>query len=853
MTAVEPGDGGLRQLSEAHRTELAASVIPEAVALARGYRTLYGTEDDLRILKDARIPRWAWRDDSAFPGLWIPLHRVSGEEISSQFKPAVPQLRNPTDRAPQKYASPVGALHLDVPPAVSEQVRDTARPLWITEGVKKADCLAGMGLAAVTLTGVFNWRNKQGTIGDWEDVPLRGRTVVVCFDSDAAVNRNVMMAMRRLGRWLESKGVAGVRYLVVPSEVDGTPVKGVDDWFAAGGTLPVLGDAALRELPSDGPQDAFFSDAALADLLCSEELDGTYRWASGLGWMRWNGRVWKTCTDVSVTETVRLWALEQFGRVIDRQRADPGQQMTPQMDGWRSVLSANRQRTLVGLAKGVLECAAEEFDAHPDLLNCPNGVVDLRTGALMSPDPDLLMSKIAGTEYVKGATHADWDQALTALPDDVRDWFQMRIGQAATGYQPDGVAVVSQGGGGNGKSTVMDGVADALGQYHIVVADRAMMGAASDNHPTEMMDFMGARIAVLEETPESRQLDSVRLKKLVDTKDIKARRIRQDSVEFPVTHSLFVNTNFRLVVVETDHGTWRRLALLRWPYTYRRTAAECLGEFDRVGDPTLKQRIDADPRAREAVLAWIVEGAQQWYAADRVMPEHPDRVRRDTAAWRMESDPVLGFIADRLVFDRESHVLSTELFTAFSDWTREHRNKEWSHKLFSARFGDHDACAQHSVELKKIKPREGLSHLNGSLTRATSYAAWLGLRFQSEDGDDDLDSDPFTPSRNDHGETLTCTVPPVPGKKITEPSRSDSRLTFLPEPPEPDLGTGFSGELPDDPFGVRNASEGPALDTPVYTEPETDGGTPAAAVPQTHRGTSANADTELGDEFDWGA
>jgi P4 family phage/plasmid primase-like protien len=843
----------LRLVSEAHRAELAASVIPDAVAQARGYRTLYGSEEDLRVLKDARIPRWAWRDDSAFPGLWIPLHRVSGEEISAQFKPAVPQLRNPTDRVPQKYASPVGALHLDVPPAVSEQVRDTSRPLWITEGVKKADCLAGMGLAAVTLTGVFNWRNKQGTIGDWEDVPLRGRTVVVCFDADAATNRNVMMAMRRLGRWLESKGVAGVRYLIVPSEVGDTAVKGVDDWFAAGGTLQALGDAALRELPSDGPQDAFFSDAALADLLCSEELDGTYRWASGLGWMRWNGRVWKSCTDVSITETVRLWALEQFGRVIDRQRADPGGQYTPQMDGWRSVLSANRQRTLVGLAKGILECAAEEFDAHPDLLNCPNGVVDLRTGALMSPDPDLLMSRITGTEYVKGATHADWDQALTALPDDVRDWFQLRIGQAATGYQPDGVAVVSQGGGGNGKSTVMDGIAEALGQYYIAVADRAMMGAASDNHPTEMMDFMGARIAVLEETPESRHLDTVRLKKLVDTKDIKARRIRQDSVQFPVTHALFVNTNFELVVVETDHGTWRRLALLRWPFTYRRTAAECLGDRDRVGDPTLKQRIDADPRAREAVLAWVVAGAQQWYAADRIMPEHPDRVRRDTAAWRMKSDPVLGFATDRLVFDRNSHVLSTELFAAFSDWMHEQRNKEWSQKLFLARFGGHDACAQHGVELKKIKPRNGLSRLNGSAAHASAYAAWLGLRFQTPEDVNDDDSDPFSPSQNDHGETLTCTVPAVPDEKITGLSREIARLTFLPELPEPDLGTDFSGALPDDPFGVLDGTVGTVLDTPVYTAPEAVGGTPAAPAPEPHPGTPVNAGNELGDEFDWEA
>ena len=55
---------------------------------------------------------------------------------------------------------------------------------------------------------------------------------------------------------------------------------------------------------------------------------------------------------------------------------------------------------------------------------------------------------------------------------------------------------------------------------------------------------------------------------------ITARYIRQDNITFRASHSLFTTTNYVPVVSETDHGTWRRLALLRFPYTFRKPGEE---------------------------------------------------------------------------------------------------------------------------------------------------------------------------------------------------------------------------------------------------------------------------------------
>lgn len=830
-------EGAPPELMPGHQRELEESRISPQVRDARRYETLYGTDEDRTRLKELRMPRWAWRDETAFPALLLPMYRVTGEEIGYQFKPALPQ-EAPGGKK-QKYASQSGVPNrLDVPPAVADDVRDPSTPLWITEGIKKADCLASHGKAVVTLTGVFNWRSKMGTLGDWEDIPLNGRTVVICFDSDARDKRNVLLAMQRFGRWLESKN-ARVMYLIVPAEVEleggaRVPVKGVDDFLHAGGTMDQLRDACMAQLPTDGARDAAFSDAVLTDTVCSEELDGTYRWAKGLGWMQWTGKVWLESSDVAVTEAIRQWALEQFNRVLEEQRRDANRDMGTQIDGWRSVLSASKLGNLVRLARGPLKCDPDDFDADPDLINCPNGIVDLRTGVVTPHDPDALMTKMTGADFVKNARHPDWDQALKALPEDVVGWYQIRMGQAFTGYMTsDDMILINQGGGANGKSTVADALAAVSGKrggYYCLVSDRVLLGSASDNHPTEVMDLMGARYAVLEETPEARRLDTNRVKKLAGTPQVTGRRIRQDPVTFEATHSLFINTNYKPLVDETDHGTWRRLALLRWPYTFRKPGEALLGPNDRHGDPTLRERIKQDPQALEAALAWVAEGARRWYELNKIMPEIPERVIRDTHEWRKESDPVLSFVGEHLTFDLDSCVAGAELRSVFNSWVTKKGSREWGDKTFLARFEGHDTLSTHSVEYKVVKNPRRLSTQNGFIHKTGTVRAWVGLAWSGEsDGTDEADNpgkDPFGGGEDPSGYgSYTSPVNEQNGSLGRVNSRSVTPVTDLETAPET-IKDETDETYPENPFAdlpedLPAVPESPALRGLVAADIET--------------------------------
>lgn len=705
------------RLSAEHIAELNGSRISRELIDGRGYCTV--DTDWREQLIDMGCPAWAVREDDAFPGLVIPMYDAkTGAYIGYQFKPRVPQLPPGRDK-PVKYVSPKGMSNrLDTHPAVRELVLDGTRPLWITEGMKKADSIASLGFAAVGLTGVWNWRREDKTLAEWEDIPLRGRTVVVCFDSDALTNPQVRHAMNRLVAWLRKKtGADGkVYYLPVPDHVGETPVKGVDDFLAAGGTPEAL-FAARTERPPGAhvSRDASFTDAFLTDTVCSEALAGHYLYTGGLGWMRYDGAKWSEVNEAAVVEEIRVWAKHQWEDVLEEHKQDQSREVADRIDNWRRVLTSSRLKALASLARGPLLQDATAFDAHPDLLNTPNGVVDLRTGELLDPDPAYLMTKCTGVPYDPAATSPDFEAALTALPEDVRGWYQVRIGQAFTGHMTsDDLMIVQQGGGKNGKSSVAVALQRAAGSYHVLVSDRVILGN-HDQHPTELMELKGARLALMEETPEARQLNVQQLKKVVGTPQITARKIRQDSVTFDASHSLFVNTNFPPAVAETDHGTWRRLAMVRFPYTFRMDPAEVRGPMDRLGDAGLRERLKSGPGIGPmAALAWAVRGAVQWYASG--FPAMPGRVIEDTDAWRMEGDLIMSFAEQRLEFAPEHHVRLEDLFQSFGQWLSSTGHKPWTQKTFQARFAAHDRILDRHAEYGQRRVGQ------------TKFRAWWGVR-----------------------------------------------------------------------------------------------------------------------------
>jgi putative DNA primase/helicase len=505
--------------------------------------------------------------------------------------------------------------------------------------------------------------------------------------------------------------------------VEPPPWAGAEEWELAAANAAAEGfdddqersDGEISSVASLPALPKYLDDARLVAWIAKYGLKGDWRYAGGMGWLSWDGRKWRMRREEDAREAVRLVSIEINRRSVGSASADRLKQVY-------QLLTSGRIGALTSLIKGVVSADPGDFDSKPDLLNVGNGVVDLRTSELLPHDRGLLLTKITETPYVVGATHPDWDTCLDSMTEEVAEWMQARIGQGVTGYMTsDDVLPICQGGGANGKSTFLAGLYGALGDHVVKVPDKLLQARPSD-HPTELMTLFGARLAVIDETPEIATLSVPRLKAVLGQQQITARLVHKDNVTWSATHSLLVMTNYVPMVAETDKGTWRRLALIRWAKTFVRN--------DRF---RADMELGTDGR-REAALGWVIEGSRRWYEAGRVIPAAPESVEADTLAWRADHDLVLGYIGERLVFDPEWSITAVDLLEDVNVWLVEHNLKPWGDRLVSTRFGGHELVSEHGVYKHNPRSPGKVDRLDKARVGSARPKLWKGVRFRwSED------------------------------------------------------------------------------------------------------------------------
>lgn len=349
--------------------------------------------------------------------------------------------------------------------------------------------------------------------------------------------------------------------------------------------------------------------------------------------------------------------------------------------------TARSLRALLTHIEAYVSVPAAALDADPALVCTPTGVVDLRTGELRPHDARYLMMQCTAAPYVPGATHEAWDKALQALDTDERAWFQRWIGCGLTGYQPDdnGAATpILTGGGSNGKSVLMTGIARSFGRY-------AHMGAHALLTPDGGKDLLraaaalrGVRLCYVEELPDG-VLNGNAVKQMSSTPTVKGELKFKDEFEFTATHSLMVSAN---VMPRLDEGTdavVRRLAVLPFRYRY---VPNPTCRSDKLADAGLLRALETR-EAQAAILAWAVEGARAYFAAGQHVLPATEVMRDAKDSWLGNIDTLAGFYNDMLVADPDAMVPWTHLYAAFADWQRENGGMPWNKATLKNRMVSH--------------------------------------------------------------------------------------------------------------------------------------------------------------------
>lgn len=282
-------------------------------------------------------------------------------------------------------------------------------------------------------------------------------------------------------------------------------------------------------------------------------------------------------------------------------------------------------RNALSLAAVQAECMVDpiEMDGRARVLNCANGRLDLSAlpsadedgvlpdelaAALGEHDPADLATRVTRAPFVPGAEAPFWQETLALFVPDAaeRAYLQRCVGYALQGGQDEQVVFLWQGRGANGKSTVLDALAWALGDYMAGAPVEAFLkdeGRGGSSHTTELIRLIGARAVRVSEPEPGMALSDSRIKTWTGGEAVPVREMREKGFEARFDGTLFFSTNGTPRIDSTDDGFWRRFHVMPWRVQ--------LLAGDRRRRP--KAVIDAALRAEaEGILAWAVEGWRQY-------------------------------------------------------------------------------------------------------------------------------------------------------------------------------------------------------------------------------------------------
>lgn len=307
-------------------------------------------------------------------------------------------------------------------------------------------------------------------------------------------------------------------------------------------------------------------------------------------------------------------------------------------------------------AKPMLAIDVSELDYDAELLNTPAGTYDLAKGldGCSPHDPDDLITKITGcAPGDKGmALWLDTLHLFFCGDDELIDYVQRIVGQAAVGRVHEEHMIIAYGGGANGKSTFWNTIARVLGNYSDKISAEALTMNCKRNVKPEMAELKGKRLIIASELEEGTRLNTGMVKQLCSTDPIQAEKKYKDPFSFDPSHTLVLYTNHLPKVSANDDGTWRRLIVI--PFNAKITGSSDITNF---ADYLYSE-------AGPAIMKWIIEGAAKAIASDyRTMK--PKVVREAINAYRQDNDWLGQFLDEHCDVDPSYSEKSGELYQAY--------------------------------------------------------------------------------------------------------------------------------------------------------------------------------------------
>ncbi len=463
-----------------------------------------------------------------------------------------------------------------------------------------------------------------------------------------------------------------------------------------------------------------------------------FRWLpynkTGGEWFVWDGRRWAPQSKEAV-KRLALDTARALGLAAIRLPSD---------DPLRMKLLAHALKS--ESAKGIddaAKCAKlldgvritrKQLDADPELLNVANGTLDLRTFELRPQNPADLITKLIDIPYDPAATCSLWLGWLDEVfqgDTTVIAYIARVVGYCLTGLITEQVFWLLCGAGANGKSTFVAIISALLDEYAKKIDQEAVLSAEQNKGrkaSPELMEFVGARLAYVDEMEDDRRMDEARIKSLTGGEKETGRQLYEGMTTWQNTAKLVFDLNVLPNFRGVDEGIARRPKVI--PFTRKFKESE--------QDKEMVKKLKAE---LPGILAWAVAGCRAWRTEGL---NHPESVTAATQQYVETQNHLPIFVA--ATFDRTptGTVTLDEVWATYTSW--------------SLRRGEE--------AVSRIKLTQYLKTVTG-LKQTTSHKvarAWIGITLKTPSGErgDTGDNESKTPPRVGSKGGFTLAVPRVP-------------------------------------------------------------------------------------------
>lgn len=334
----------------------------------------------------------------------------------------------------------------------------------------------------------------------------------------------------------------------------------------------------------------------------------------------------------------------------------------------RRALNASKNNLVINLT---------DFDSDPYLLNCRNGVYDMREQKFRFAKPEDYFTLTVSCNYPTGINVNKCDRWFSFV-DEIMEgdkektaFLQRALGYSLLGVNREECMFLAYGKTRSGKGTLFNTIAKVLGMG----TDTGYGGSINSslvceskfkdrdyNAPEPMLaDTVGTRYLTLSETKKGALLDVNAIKSLTGRDPRKTRQLHCPAFTFTPQFTMWLSTNFLPKVNDDTLFKSDRL----WVIEFNK-------HFDGDDRDFSLKEIFEDKDNQAVILKWLLDGYKMY---TEVGLNPPASVKEATARYARLNDRILCFKEDCLEDAPGEKVSRGLMYSKYKEWCEdEERN-----------------------------------------------------------------------------------------------------------------------------------------------------------------------------------